>query len=208
VIDILYKIDVNTDEMIPADRIEKNEIAGCRIRLSDRIVADTFKRYRTLGEMILIDRVNFMTCACGVIRSVDYERKTGGGIKALREALLSQTAVTVEFENSDQIDKEFLKRVEKKMVMAGKHAYLMQAQKMTAEQEDIRLIEGVMEHLSEAGVITLLLVNRNQRAVLKGKGRYFRYFETDHLVDEDNVFSFLQKISSYEAEPAKNRDYI
>lgn len=208
VTDILYKIDVNTGEKIPAGQIEKNEIAGCRIRLSDRIVADTFDRYRTLGELILIDRVSFMTCACGVIRSVEYERKTGGGIKALREALLSQTAATVEFEKSSQIDEEFLKRVEKKMVMAGRHAYLLQAQKLSAGQEDIRLIEGVAEHLSGAGVVTLLLVNREQRAVLKERDGYFQYFETDHPADEDKVFSFLQKISSYEAEPAKNRDYI
>lgn len=208
VTDISYKIDVNTGEKIPADRIEKNEIAGCRIRLSDRIVADTFDRYRTLGELILIDRISFMTCACGVIKSIGYERKTEGGTKALRETLLSQTAAAVEFINSDTIGKELLERVEKKLVIAGRHAYLFQAEKLTAEQADIRLIEEVTGHLSDAGILTLLLVNRDQSTALKGKGRYFRYSETDHSADEEDIVSFLQKVSSYEAGIAENRDYI
>lgn len=208
VTDISYKINVNTGEKIPAERVEKNEIAECRIRLSDRIVADTFDRYRTLGELILIDRISFMTCACGVIKSIGYERKADGGIKTLREALLSQTAATVEFINSDTIGKELLERVEKKLVIAGKLAYLFQAEELTAEQKDIHLIEEVTGHLSEAGIVTLLLVNRDQRAVLKGKGRYFRYSETDHPADEEDIFSFLQKVSAYEVEIAENRDYI
>lgn len=208
VTDISYKINVNTGEKIPAERIEKNEIAECRIRLSDRIVADTFDRYRTLGELILIDRISFMTCACGVIKSIGYERKEDGGIKTLREALLSQTAATVEFINSDTIGKELLERVEKKLVIAGKLAYLFQAEELTAEQKNIHLIEEVTGHLSEAGIVTLLLVNKDQRAILKGKGRYFRYSETDHPADEEDIFSFLQKVSAYEVEIAENRDYI
>lgn len=208
VADVSYKIDVNTGERLHANRIEKNEIAGCRIRLSDRIVIDTFDRYRTLGELILIDRVSFMTCACGVIKSIGYERKADEGIKTLREALLSQTAAVVEFIDSDAIGKELLKRVEKKLVIAGKLAYLLQAEEMTAKQEDIHLIEEVTGYLSEAGIVTLLLINRDQRAVLKGKGKYFRYPETDQPADEEEVFSFVQKVSSHEAGIVENRDYI
>ncbi len=208
VTEILYQTDVNTGEKIPADRLEKNEIARCKIRLSDRIVADTFDRYRTLGELILIDRVSFMTCACGVISSTGYERKTDGGTKVLREALLLQTAVTVEFTESDRIGKELLERVEKRLVMAGRHAYLFDAMKLTAGPEEIRLIEEVTGHLADAGIITLLLLNNRQSAVLKGKDRYFKYSETDYSADEETIFSFLKKLSSYEAEIAEDRDYI
>lgn len=126
----------------------------------------------------------------------------------MRETLLSQTAAAVEFINSDTIGKELLERVEKKLVIAGRHAYLFQAEKLTAEQADIRLIEEVTGHLSDAGILTLLLVNRDQSAALKGKGRYFRYSETDHSADEEDIVSFLQKVSSYEAGIAENRDYI
>lgn len=68
---ILYKIDVNTGEHIETNTIEKNEIALCQVELTEKIVLDTFRHHKTLGELILIDRVSHMTSACGVIESVD-----------------------------------------------------------------------------------------------------------------------------------------
>lgn len=70
---IKYKIDVNTGEHISADYIEKNEIALCEIELAEKIVLDEFKKHKTLGEMILIDRVSHMTSACGVLETVDND---------------------------------------------------------------------------------------------------------------------------------------
>lgn len=70
---IEFKTDVNTGEHLHADTIEKNEIALCKIGLSDKVVLDGFKRNKTLGELILIDRVSHMTSACGVVESVDIE---------------------------------------------------------------------------------------------------------------------------------------
>ena len=72
---ILYKIDVNTGEHIPADTVEKNEIAVCQVELTEKIVLDVFKHHKTLGELILIDRVSHMTSACGVVESVDTSEK-------------------------------------------------------------------------------------------------------------------------------------
>ena len=68
---ISYKIDVNTGEHIDADYIEKNEIAVCQVEFSEKIVVDEFKKNKTLGELILIDRISHMTSACGVVESVD-----------------------------------------------------------------------------------------------------------------------------------------
>ena len=70
---IEFKTDVNTGEHLPADTIVKNEIALCKIGLSDKVVLDEFKKNKTLGELILIDRVSHMTSACGVVESVDTE---------------------------------------------------------------------------------------------------------------------------------------
>ncbi len=64
---IQYKIDVNTGEFIPASTLKKNEIALCDISLQEAIVLDEFTKHKTLGELILIDRVTNMTSACGVI---------------------------------------------------------------------------------------------------------------------------------------------
>lgn len=62
-----YAVDVNTGEHTAADSIEKNGIAVCEIFLTEAIVADKFNAHKTLGELILIDRVSNMTSACGVV---------------------------------------------------------------------------------------------------------------------------------------------
>lgn len=67
---IEYAIDVNTGEHIKAETLSKNGIAVCDILLTEGIVADKFASHKTLGELILIDRVTNMTSACGVVEEV------------------------------------------------------------------------------------------------------------------------------------------
>lgn len=64
---IEYAVDVNTGEHIQKDELNKNEIALCDILLTEPIVVDKFDNHKTLGELILIDRVTNMTSACGVV---------------------------------------------------------------------------------------------------------------------------------------------
>ena len=70
VTDVKYKIDVNTGKHLPTSFLTKNEIAVCDILLSEKIVVDKFDAHKTLGELILIDRITNMTSACGVIEDV------------------------------------------------------------------------------------------------------------------------------------------
>ncbi|AWK49698.1 sulfate adenylyltransferase [Clostridium beijerinckii] len=70
VTDVKYKIDVNTGKHLKASFLTKNEIAACDILLSEKIVVDKFDAHKTLGELILIDRITNMTSACGVIEDV------------------------------------------------------------------------------------------------------------------------------------------
>lgn len=65
-----YAIDVNTGEHIKASSLSKNGIAVCDILLTEGISADKFSAHKTLGELILIDRVSNMTSACGVVEEV------------------------------------------------------------------------------------------------------------------------------------------
>ncbi|MCI7232326.1 MAG: GTP-binding protein [Oscillospiraceae bacterium] len=65
-----YAVDVNTGEHIRTDKLSKNGIALCDILLTDAIAADKFKSHKTLGELILIDRVTNMTSACGVVEEL------------------------------------------------------------------------------------------------------------------------------------------
>lgn len=69
--EIKYAVDVNTGEHISADSLTKNGIAVCTILLAEPIAVDLFPKHKTLGELILIDRVSNMTSACGVVDSVE-----------------------------------------------------------------------------------------------------------------------------------------
>jgi sulfate adenylyltransferase subunit 1 len=73
---IQYKIDVNTGKFIEANGLSKNEIAVCDIGLQEPVVIDEFAKHKTLGELILIDRISNMTSACGVVTDTSaYDRK-------------------------------------------------------------------------------------------------------------------------------------
>ena len=65
-----YAVDVNTGEHIKTETLGKNGIAVCDILLTEAIVADVFSSHKTLGELILIDRVTNMTSACGVVEQL------------------------------------------------------------------------------------------------------------------------------------------
>ena len=78
---VQYAIDVNTGEHVTKDSLHKNEIAVCELLLTEGIVVDLFAKHKTLGELILIDRVTNMTSACGVVETV-AEKVTNGTEKA------------------------------------------------------------------------------------------------------------------------------
>lgn len=68
---INYAVDVNSGERIKTETLSKNGIAVCEILLSEAIAVDLFSSHKTLGEMILIDRVSNMTSACGVVEKLN-----------------------------------------------------------------------------------------------------------------------------------------
>ena len=74
---ILYKTDINSGEQVKADTLEKNEIALCEIVLDEAIPVDLFRNHKTMGELILIDRISNMTAACGVVEKLVNEEDTG-----------------------------------------------------------------------------------------------------------------------------------
>ncbi|SHO53958.1 sulfate adenylyltransferase subunit 1 [Anaerocolumna xylanovorans] len=72
---ISHKVDVNDGTLLPADSIVKNEIVRCEIVLSEPAILDEFRLHKTLGELILIDRVSHATAACGVIETTDEQKQ-------------------------------------------------------------------------------------------------------------------------------------
>ncbi|MDR3353706.1 MAG: sulfate adenylyltransferase subunit CysN [Synergistaceae bacterium] len=71
---IRHKVDVNTGEHVTASALLKNEIALCDVTMARAAAIDAFGAHKTLGELILIDRVSHATSACGVVEGVDTEK--------------------------------------------------------------------------------------------------------------------------------------
>ncbi len=67
---IRHKVDINTGALLSANSAQKNEIVGCEIVMTEPAVLDEFRLHKTLGELILIDRVSHSTAACGVVEAV------------------------------------------------------------------------------------------------------------------------------------------
>ena len=201
---IEYAIDVNTGAKKEVSTLSKNEIAVCKITLADQIVVDEFKKHKTLGELILIDRITNMTSACGVVESIDTKEHglyEGRIDRKVRAAMKGQKAVTVEFIKEGTIDRAFVEDVEKALSLQGRHTYLY----APAPNEDIDL---VIKHLHRAGLVVLLLIDKKQADTITNKDEHYisDWNKTGLVANE--VAKFIAKESAYSDILVHERDYI
>ena len=153
VTEILHTIDVNSGEERKAEQLNKNEIAVAKVNFAEPIVVDEFKQHKTLGELILIDRVTNMTSACGVVTEVVEENGTGNGKVNVntRAALKGQLPVVVEIPvGTDEVTLQLAEKIEKFLNNEGRHTYLY-----VPEQETAEVTGQVVKHLTAAGIIVL-----------------------------------------------------
>lgn len=204
---IVSLIDVNTGEKKKVSSLHKNEIAVCEIAFADRIVADTFAAHKTLGELILIDRVTNMTSACGVVTELHAdedgleEKKVN---KKLRSALNGQSAVTVEFPVGQHgITLELAEQVEKQLSAEGRHTYLY------APEAD-EPVETVLHHLTEAGIVVLLVLDEAfaGKTFAQDDKTYYRNWQPDGTLTVSGAAEFVKKVSSYAAGVSVHGDFI
>lgn len=173
IMNIKYKIDVNTGEEVYADAIYKNEIARCEISVASKIIFDRFEKNNALGSLILIDRVSHMTSACGV---VEYSLNRGDNLtwhdmdvtREFRENQLGQKAKTIWFTGLSGAGKSTLaNELEKRLVAMGKHTMLLDGDNIRMglnrnlgfrendRIENIRRIAEVSKLMNDAGLIVL-----------------------------------------------------
>lgn len=173
VMNIKYKIDVNTGEEVYADAIYKNEIARCEISVASKIVLDKFEKNNALGSLILIDRISHMTSACGVVeyslnRSDNLTWHDMDVTRELREHQLGQKAKTIWFTGLSGAGKSTLaNELEKRLVAMGKHTMLLDGDNIRMglnknlgfrendRIENIRRIAEVSKLMNDAGLIVL-----------------------------------------------------
>ncbi len=175
---IKYTIDVNTGEKKDAHTLKKNEIAVCELTFADAIVVDLFENHKTLGELILIDRVTNMTSACGVVTEILSDANDSSDSVIDREArsnFKGQRAITVEF-NADKFDNtlEYVQKVEKQLAILGRHTYVYAPK----EGEDV---ENVVNHLNNAGILVLLYVNGTDTSVFATNRLYISNWQDEKL---------------------------
>lgn len=207
VTELVHTIDINTGEEKKIEYLCKNEIASCKIVLADKIVVGEFDKHKTLGELILIDRITNMTSACGVVTDILADEKgfnEGKVNKAVRSALNGQNAVTVEFPiGTDGISIQFVEKVEKELSMKGKHTYLFAPE----SEEDAT---DVVQHLNKAGIIVLLAVAGMITCKhFKEDKTFFSYKEwkCDMEPTVEDAVNFIKKISEFSA-ISRDGDYI
>lgn len=173
VMDIKYKVDVNSGEQIPAEEIYKNELAVCDVILSEKCAIDKFDRNKDLGSFIFINRVTNMTSACGTVmhtlrRSNNLVWQETDITKKLRAEQKGQTPKTVWFTGLSGSGKSTLaNELEKRLVSMGRHTMLLDGDNVRMglnrnlgfteadRVENIRRIAEVAKLMNDAGLIVL-----------------------------------------------------
>lgn len=173
VMDIKYRIDINTGEQIAVSKLYKNEIAACDIAVASPIVYDAFAKHKCLGSFILIDRVSHMTSACGVVehslrRSENIVWQNLDITRQVRAKKLGQKPVTLWFTGLSGSGKSALaNEIEKRLCISGKYTMLLDGDNVRMglnknlgfEPEDrienIRRIAEVAKLMNDAGLIVL-----------------------------------------------------
>ncbi len=189
---IKYTVDVNTGEKKAADTLQKNEIAQCQLTFADAIVVDLFKNHRSLGELILIDRVTNMTSACGVVTKL-LESSDSDQLRFIdREARSNykgQRSLTVEFRPEDGLDFEYVQKVEKELSLRGRHTYSL-APKV---YEDYALL---VKHLNNAGILVLLYADGIDTSIFDENRSYKTNWKTKDIVTAYDAADYIYKLSA------------
>ncbi len=173
VMDIKHKIDINSGDRQPAEKLYKNEIARVDISLSENIVFDKFSKNTALGGFILIDRVTNMTSACGVVehalrRATNVVWHKTDITREVRSNMKGQQPLTIWFTGLSGSGKSTIANaLEKRLVALGKHTMLLDGDnirhglnknlgfKEADRIENIRRVSEVARLMNNAGLIAI-----------------------------------------------------
>ncbi len=173
VMPLRYKVNVNTLEQAPADKLELNEIGVGALELDRPVAFDPYAENRDTGGFILIDRITNNTVGAGMIRAA-LRRATNVDWQALEvnkqaQALLKgQRPAVVWFTGVSGAGKHAVAQlVQKKLYAEGRHTFLLESNVVrhglnkdlgfddVAQVETVRRAAEVAKLMTDAGLIVL-----------------------------------------------------
>jgi len=174
VMPVKYKVNVNTLEHVPAERLELNDIGVCEIECDRDIAFAPYAEDRTLGAFILIDRLTHDTVGAGLWhfalrrsqnihwQAMDVDRGVRASQKGQRGCVLWLTGLSGAGKST------IANLVDRKLVAMGRHTYVLDGDNVrhglnkdlgfTAQDrvENIRRVAEVAKLMADAGLITLV----------------------------------------------------
>jgi bifunctional enzyme CysN/CysC len=171
-----YKVDVNTLHRSPAPDLQLNEIGRCSITLSQSVYFDAYKRNRSTGSFIIIDRLTNATVGAGMITERDAaktkaaweatEQETASSESMTevsqqeRSARFGQSPATVLFTGLTGTGKSTIARaVERALFDAGRAVMVLDGEKMrSGVNQDLGYsVEDRSENLRRSGHIARIM---------------------------------------------------
>jgi bifunctional enzyme CysN/CysC len=169
-----YKININTLEHQPTERLELNDIGVCEIELDRPIAFEPYAENRTLGGFILIDRLTNSTVGAGLLhfalrrsQNVHWQALDIG--KAFRARQNGQRPCVLWLTGLSGAGKSTIANlVEKRLASLGRRSYLLDGDNVrhglnkdlgfTAQDrvENIRRVAEVAKLMVDAGLIVLV----------------------------------------------------
>ena len=174
VTEIRHKIDVDTQEAVPARTLRLNEVGYCQLSLDHALAFAPYAHNRTLGGFVLIDRISNASVGAGMI---DFALRRAANIhwqhvdvdRAARALQNGQRPRCLWFTGLSGSGKSTLANaVEKRLFALGHRTYLLDGDNVrhglnrdlgfTAEDrvENIRRVAEVARLMVDAGLIVLV----------------------------------------------------
>jgi bifunctional enzyme CysN/CysC len=195
-----YRLNVNTLEHVPAERLELNDIGVVELELDRPVPFEPYAENRTLGGFILVDRLTNNTVGAGLLhfalrrsqnvhwQALEIDRTVRAALKHQRGCVLWLTGLSGAGKST------IANLVDKHLVALGRHTYLLDGDNVrhglnkdlgfTPQDrvENIRRVAEVAKLMVDAGLITLVSfispfrAERRMARELLEPGEFFEVF--------------------------------
>ena len=197
-----YKIDIDTDEkIIEFETVRKNEIINCDLEVLEKIAVSEFKHNKSLGSLILINRLTHVTSSCATVNKILENKNLFYQSISIsseeRKKTLCQNPITVWFTGLSCSGKSTIaNELDKILNLNGFHTMLLDGDNIRLglnrdlsfsdddRIENIRRIAEVAKLMNEAGLICItafispLEINRKMAKKIIGDKFFLIYLNT------------------------------